>query len=118
MTDEANLNVPQAEDPPEEISPAAHEAMRQLVELFSDLAMVARASFRCSTEGPDEIEVLFESILDEQFGYNPNSKYKSWVRHLYDLGLIPRIPSEWKVAEAPEGKSPSEHPPAKKRSTY
>jgi hypothetical protein len=96
MTDEANLNAPQTVDPPEEISPAAHEAMRQLVELFSDPAIAAQARFRCSTEGPDEMDVLFESILDDQFGYDPNSKYKSWVRRLYDLGLISRIPSEWK----------------------
>jgi hypothetical protein len=107
MTDEANLNVPQAEDPPEEISPAAHEAMRQLVELFSDPAIAAQARFRCSTEGPDEMDVLFESILDDQFGYDPNSKYKSWVRHLYNLGLISRIPSEWEAAETPERKSPA-----------
>jgi hypothetical protein len=96
MTDEANLNVPQAEDPPEEISPAAHEAMRDLVELFSDPAVASQARLRCSTEGPDEIDVLCESILDGQFGYDPNSKCKSWVRHLYDLGLISRISSEWK----------------------
>jgi hypothetical protein len=50
-------------------------------------AIAAQARFRCSTEGPDDIDVLFESNLDDQFGYDPNSKYKSWVRHLYGLGL-------------------------------
>jgi hypothetical protein len=113
-----SLNVPEAEEPPEEISPAADAAMRELVELFSDPAIAAQARFSCSTEGPGEIEVLCESILDDQFGYNPNSEYKNWVRRLYGLGLIPQIPSEWEVPEAPEGKSSSDHPPAKKRSTY
>jgi hypothetical protein len=40
------LNVPQVEEPSEEISPAADAAMLKLVELFSDPAMVARAHFR------------------------------------------------------------------------
>jgi hypothetical protein len=93
------LNVPHAEEPPEEISPAADAAMRELVELFSHPAVVARAHFRCSTEGPTEFDVLFESILDEQFGYDPNSEYKRWVRRLYRLGLISTIPSEWATSE-------------------
>jgi hypothetical protein len=88
------LNVPQVEEPSEEISPAADAAMLKLVELFSDPAMVARAHFRCSTEGPTEFDVLFESIIDDQFGYEPNSEIKNWVRRLYGLGLIPRIPNE------------------------
>ena len=104
MTDEANLNAPQEEEPPEEISPAADAAMRKLVELFSDPAIAAQARFRCSTEGPDDIDVLFESILDDQFGYDSNSEYKCWVRHLYGLGLISRIPSEWESPEMPEVK--------------
>jgi hypothetical protein len=101
------LNVPQVEEPSEEISPAADAAMLKLVELFSDPAMVARAHFRCCVDGPTEFEVLFESIVDELFGYNPNSEYKSWVRSLYRLGLILRIPSEWEAPEMPEGKSPA-----------
>jgi hypothetical protein len=107
MTDKANLNAPQEEEPPEEISPAADAAMRKLKELFSDPAIAAQARFRCSTEGPDDIDVLFESILDDQFGYDPNSEYKRWVRSLYSLGLILRIPSEWEAPETPEGKSPA-----------
>ena len=106
MTDEANLNLLQAEDPPEEISPALDAAMRELKELFSNPAVVSQARLCCSTEGPTEFDVMFESILDDQFGYNPNSEYKNWVRSLYRLGLIPRIPSEWEVPETPEGKSP------------
>jgi hypothetical protein len=107
MTDEANLNAEREEEPLEEISAAADAAIRKLKELFSDPAVAAQARFRCSTEGPDDIDVLFESILDDQFGYDPNSEYKSWVRHLYDLGLISRIPSEWKEPETPEGNSPA-----------
>jgi hypothetical protein len=95
MTDEASLNAPQ-EEPPEEISPAADAAMRKLKELFSDPAIASQARFRCSTEGPDDIDVLFESIIDDQFGHDPNSEYKQWVRRLYELGFIPRLPDEWK----------------------
>jgi hypothetical protein len=71
------LNTP-LDEPPIEISPAADAAMRKLVELFSDPAMVARAHFRCF-EGATEFDVLFESIIDDQFGYEPNSEYKNWV---------------------------------------
>jgi hypothetical protein len=99
------LSDPSTEEPPIEISPEADAAMRDLVELFSDPVVVSQARHRCSTDGPDEFDVLFESILDDQFGYEPNSKYKSWVKHLYDLGLISRIPSEWEAAETPEEKS-------------
>jgi hypothetical protein len=99
VTDQATLNSPQEEEPAEKISPAADAAMRKLVELFSVPAIAAQARFRCSTEGPDDIDVLFESILDDQFGHNPNSEYKCWVRRLYGLGLISRIPSEWKDPE-------------------
>ena len=95
------------EEPELKVSPAADAAMRKLKELFSDPALATQARFRCSTEGPDDIDVLFESILDDQFGYDPNSQYKCWVRHLYGLGLISRIPSEWKEPETPERKSPA-----------
>jgi hypothetical protein len=92
-------------EPDLKVSPAAHEAMRKLVELFSDPSLASKAQFRCCVDGPTEFEVLFESIVDEQFGYNPNSEYKRWVRSLYRLGLILRIPSEWEAPERPEGKS-------------
>jgi hypothetical protein len=46
-----SLNVPEAEEPLEQISPAADAAMRELKELFSDPAIAAQARFRCSTEG-------------------------------------------------------------------
>jgi len=107
MTDEANLNLLQAEVPPEERSPALDAAMRELKELFSNPAVVSQARLCCSTEGPTEFDVMFESILDDQFGYDPNSEYKNWVRRLYGLGLISRIPSEWEAPETPEGQSPA-----------
>jgi hypothetical protein len=81
--------------------------MAKLVELFSDSSLSSKARFRCGVEGPDELDVLFESIVDEQFGYNPNSEYKRWVRSLYRLGMILKIPSEWEAPETPEGKSPA-----------
>ena len=43
------------------------------------------------------------SIVDEQFGYDPNSEYKRWVRSLYRLGLILRIPREWELSEEEAG---------------
>jgi hypothetical protein len=82
MTDEANLNAPQEVEPLAEISPAADAAMRDLVELFSDPVVVSQARLRCSTDGPDEFDVQFESILDDQFGYGPNS-------NLQNLGKTP-----------------------------
>ena len=90
------------EEPELKVSPAADEAMAKLVELFSDPSVLSQARFRCCTEGPDELDVLFESILDEQFGYDPNSEYKEWIRRLYGLGLISTIPSEWATSEKAE----------------
>jgi hypothetical protein len=79
------------------VSPAAHEAMAELVELFSDPSLSSQARLRCSVEGPDDFDVLFESIIDDQFGDNPNSEYKQWVRRLYRLGFISRIPDDWQA---------------------
>jgi hypothetical protein len=70
------------EEPELKLSPAADEAMAKLVELFSDPSLPSKARFRCGVDGPTEFEVLFESMVDEQFGYNPNSEYKRWVRSL------------------------------------
>ncbi len=67
--------------------------MRALTELFSDPKIRRTARFRCCTEGPTEFDVLFESIMEEQFG---DSEYKQWVKRLYDLGFIRRLPDEWK----------------------
>ena len=84
------------EEPDLKLSPAADQAMAKLVELFSDPSISSKAQFRCGIEGPTEIDVLFESIIDEQYGYDPNSEYKQWVRRLYKIGLIPRLPDKWK----------------------
>jgi hypothetical protein len=84
------------EDSEQEISPAANEATAKLVELFSDPSVRSKAHLRCPVEGPDEFDVLFESIIDDQFGHDPNSEYKRWVKRLYEFGFIPRLPDEWK----------------------
>jgi hypothetical protein len=70
--------------------------MAKLVELFSDPSLPSKAQLRCPVEGPDDFDVLFESIIDDEFGHNPISEYKQWVRRLYQLGFIPRLPGEWK----------------------
>jgi hypothetical protein len=84
------------EEPSTEISPEADAAMAKLVELFPDPSLPSKARLRCSVEGPDDFDVLFESIIDDQFGYDPNREYKQWVRRLHELGFIPRLPDEWK----------------------
>ena len=71
------------------------EAMEALTRIFSDPKLAAKAHFRCSVDGPTEMDRLFESIMDEAFGPHARSKYKRWVSRLYRLGLIPTIPSEW-----------------------
>jgi hypothetical protein len=75
----------------------ADEAMKALTELFSDPKLRSKAHFRCSTEGPTEFDLIFETILDDTFGYNLNSKYKCWVRRLYSHGFISRIPAGWET---------------------
>ena len=100
------LSDPPTEETPIEISPEADAAMA-VVRIFSDPNLPTKPRFRCGVEGPDEFDLLFESIFDEQFGYNPNSEYKCWVRSLYRLGLILRIPSGWEAPETPEGKLPA-----------
>ncbi len=46
-----SLSGPQKEEPSIEISPEAHAAMKELVELFSDPAMLSRARFRAAPKG-------------------------------------------------------------------
>ena len=93
------------EEPELKPSPAADEAMAKLVELFSDPSLASKAHFRCCVDGPDEFDLLFESIVDEQFGYDLHSEYKRWARRLYRLGLIPRIPREWELSEEQAGRN-------------
>jgi hypothetical protein len=73
----------------------ADEAMKALTRLFSDPKLPSKAHFRCSVDGPSEGDLLFESIIDEILCLDPSSNYKSWVRRLYRLGLISRIPAKW-----------------------
>ena len=87
------LSDPPTEEPPIEISPEADAAVAEQVKIFSDPNLPTNPRFRCSVEGPDEFDVMFESIMEEQFG---DSEYKDWVRRLYDLGFIRRLPDEWK----------------------
>ena len=87
------LSDPSTEEPPIEISPEADAAMAELVKIFSDPNLPTKPRFRCGIEGPDEFDVMFESIMEEQFG---DSEYKQWVKRLYDLGFIRRLPDKWK----------------------
>jgi len=70
-------------------------AMQKLTEIFSKPD--SRAHHRCCTDGPNELDIVFESIFD---GKNLNSEYKLFVRRLYRLGLIPKIPREWETSES------------------
>jgi len=80
----------------------ADEAMKGLTQLFSDPSLSSKAHFRCSVDGPTELDLFFETIIDKLFSPDPNSKYKCWVRHLYRLGLISTIPREWRDPEDEE----------------
>jgi len=71
------------------------EAMKALTQIFSDPKLPSKAHFRCSVDGPTELDLFFERIIDEVFGPDPNSEYKCWVRRLYRLGLISKVPPEW-----------------------
>ena len=44
------------EEPELKVSPAADEAMAQLVELFSDPSLASQTQFRCCVDGPDEFD--------------------------------------------------------------
>jgi hypothetical protein len=87
------LSGSQNKDPAIEISAEAHAAMAELVKIFSDSNLPTKPRFQCGVEGPDEFDVMFESIMEEQFG---DSEYKQWVKRLYNLGLIARLPDERK----------------------
>jgi hypothetical protein len=87
------LNLLQNEEAAMEVSPEADAAMAELTKIFSDPNLPTKPRFRCRVEGPDEFDVMFESIMEEQFG---DSEYKEWVKRLYNFGLIARLPDEWK----------------------
>src|SRR5690242_15466718 len=61
-----------------------------------------------------EVERLMKAATGNRRGHRDatmilvayrHSEYKRWVRNLYHLGLILRIPSEWEAPETPERKS-------------
>jgi hypothetical protein len=91
----------------------ADQAMRALTQLFSTPEVKAKAHLRCSINGPTEFDVLFESVLDDLFGRDPNSDYKCWIRRLYKDGLISNMPDDWKGKdpEAPTSDSGRQAPP-------
>jgi hypothetical protein len=68
------------EEPRLKISPAADEAIAKLVELFSDPSVRSKAHLRCPIEGPDEFEVLFESIMDDQRGATNRDQHRRAAR--------------------------------------
>ena len=90
-----DVDVTQASHPtasPEASDSGTHtsdEAFNALFEIFSSPRVHRRAYPSCRTDGPTEFDLWFESIWDEQFGPNPNSKYKRWIRRLRRHGLIP-----------------------------
>jgi hypothetical protein len=55
---------------------AADEAMKALRRLFSEPNLATKAHFRCSIDGPTDLSVFFESMLDDVFGRDPNGDYK------------------------------------------
>jgi hypothetical protein len=73
------------------------QAMKALEQLFSAPEVEAKARWRCGINGPTEFDVLFEAVLDDLFGREPNSDYKRWTRRLYRRGVTSSIPDDWKV---------------------
>jgi hypothetical protein len=63
----------------------ADDAMKALTELFSDPKLRSKAHFRCSTEGPTEFDLIFETIPDKTFGDTRDLKEAKTL--LEQLGL-------------------------------
>jgi len=91
------MNQSEGNSSPGQNESAADEAMKALTRLFSSRKLASKAHFRCSIDGPTDLDVLFESALDDVFGRDPSNDYKRWVSRLFRLGLISRIPTEWLV---------------------
>ena len=85
------------ENTPAQKESEADQAMRALTQLFSTPEVKAKAHRRCGINGPTEFDVLFETVLDDVFGRDPNSDYKRWIRRLYRLGLISCMPDDCKI---------------------
>ena len=58
----------------QKLPPAAEEAMAKLVEMFFDPSLPSKARLRCSVQGPDDFDVLFELIMDGPI--RPRSKQR------------------------------------------
>ena len=61
--------------------------------------LATKTHFRCSFNDPTDLDILFYSVPDEEFGRDSNSVYKCWVRKLYRLGFISMMPNEWTAPE-------------------
>lgn len=87
VTQERHLRA--SPEPSDSGTHTPEEAFDALFELFSSPRVRRHAHLSCRTDGPTEFDLWFESALDRQFGPNPNSKYKRWIRRLRRHGLIP-----------------------------
>ena len=74
-------------EPKRSVEEIADEGFRGLTEIFSDPKLRGRAHFRCSLEGPSEIDLALHRAIDEVFGCEEH-EYERWVERLYRLGLI------------------------------
>jgi hypothetical protein len=89
------MNPPERNPPQDRKEDAAEAAMKALTHLFSSRKLANRAHFRCGIDGPTDFDILFQSVLDDVFGREPNSAYKCWVRRLCRSGLISTVPDSW-----------------------
>ncbi len=65
----------------------ADNAMRALVELFSDPKLKSKAHFRYPVDGRrSEAEQAVDAAIEAAFG--PDKKREHWVRRLRRLGLV------------------------------
>jgi hypothetical protein len=74
---------------------SADEALQALTRMFCS-PLTAKKQFRCGIDGPTDFDLFFESICDSEFGHDPNSAYKCWVRRIYEIGLISFLPDDWR----------------------
>lgn len=66
----------------------SNEAVTALGELFSNPNVRHPAFFRCSVDGPTEIERVVQAAFDQILG--PDEEREEWIRRLRSLGLIPQ----------------------------
>jgi len=65
----------------------ADEGFRGLTKIFCDPKFRGHAYFKCSIEGPSEIDLMIHRAIDEVFGCEDH-EYEQWVERLYCLGFI------------------------------